>query len=114
MGGSYFRVHPRTYGPVYYGRTGRSRFDDPRGQYGVLYTALDAYGAFIESFGQQTGVRTISSATLKSHCLTELYPRRPLILADLFNSCTLLATITSVALPRSSTGRPQYGNASMV
>jgi hypothetical protein len=71
---------------LHYGRSGRSRFDDPLGEYGVLYTARDAYGAFIETFGQITGVRTVSSATLKSYCLSELYPPRSLILVDLFAS----------------------------
>jgi hypothetical protein len=69
-----------------YGRSGRSRFDDPLGEYGVLYTARDAYGAFIETFGQSTGICSVSSAALKCHCLSELYPPRPLILADLFSS----------------------------
>src|ERR1019366_3690718 len=86
LGGSFFRS-PRSYHhPLHYGKSGRSRFDDPLGGYGVLYTACDAYGAFIETFGQVTGIRTVSSATLKSYCLSELYPPRPLILADLFGS----------------------------
>lgn len=86
FGGSFFRSHRSDHGPLYYGKSRRFRFDDPLGHYGVLYTARDAHGAFIETFGQITGIRTVSSATLKSHCLSELYPRRPLILADLFGS----------------------------
>jgi len=86
LGGSFFRSHSIAHEPLYYAKSGRSRFDDPLGRYGVLYTARDAYGAFIETFGQMTGTRTVSSATLKSYCLSELYPRRPLILVDLFSS----------------------------
>src|ERR1035441_4765373 len=86
LGGSFFRSHRRHHSPLYYGKSGRSRFDDPLWEYGVLYTACDAYGAFIETFGQVTGTRTVSSATLKSHCLSELFPPRPLILVDLFGS----------------------------
>jgi len=86
MGGSFFRCHKRHHDPLYYGRSGTYRFDDPDGQYGVLYTARDAYGAFIETFGQFTGVRTVSSALLRSCCLSELFPERPLILVDLYSS----------------------------
>ena len=58
-GGSLFRTHPRAASPFYFGRTGRNRFDDPLGQYSVLYAARDVFGAFIETFGQQTGVRSV-------------------------------------------------------
>ena len=82
-GGSLFRTHPHTAAPFYFGRTGRNRFDDPLGQYSVLYAARDAFGAFIETFGQQTGVRSVGVGDLKSRCLTEFYPASPLVLVDL-------------------------------
>jgi hypothetical protein len=59
LGGSFFRSHRSYHHPLHYGKSGRSRFDDPLGGYGVLYTACDAYGAFIETFGQVTGIRTV-------------------------------------------------------
>ncbi|MGO9094614.1 MAG: RES family NAD+ phosphorylase [Bryobacteraceae bacterium] len=90
MGGSFFRNHPSDRGPLYYGKSRRYRFDDPLGEYRVLYTARDAYGAFIETFGQITGIRTVSSALLKSYCLSELYPPRPLIMVDLCGSGCLV------------------------
>jgi len=86
IGGSFFRSHPSELGPLFYGRACRWRFDDPFGDYGVLYTARDIFGAFIETFGQITGIRTVSSAMLKRYSLSVLYPRRPLIVVDLFNS----------------------------
>ena len=58
--------------PVYFGRTGRCRFDDPEGLYGVLYVALDQYASFIETFGQATGLRTVSTAELKPYGLATL------------------------------------------
>ena len=70
-------------GPLYFGRTGRNRFDDPRGRYGVLYAARDTFGAFIETFGQETGTRTVGVGELKMRCLTEFYPVTPLSLVDL-------------------------------
>jgi hypothetical protein len=82
-GGSLFRTHLHTAVPLYFGRTGRNRFDDPKGRYGVLYAARDPFGAFIETFGQETGNRTVSVGELKMRCLTEFYPATPLSLVDL-------------------------------
>jgi hypothetical protein len=85
-GGSLFRTHLRSDAPFYFGRTGRNRFDDPLGEYGVLYAARDAFGAFIETFGQATGRRTVGVGDLKNRYLTEFYPAAPLILVDLVTS----------------------------
>src|SRR5688500_14349481 len=41
------RTHAPHYGPLYFGRSEFNRFDAPAGQYGVLYVAADAEGAFI-------------------------------------------------------------------
>lgn len=82
-GGSLFRTHPHTAAPFYFGRTGRNRFDDPLGQYSVLYAARDVFGAFIETFGQETGVRSVGVGDLKNRHLTEFYPTSPLRLVDL-------------------------------
>jgi hypothetical protein len=84
-GGSLSRTHLHANDPLYFGRTGRYRFDDPNGSYGVLYAARDPFGAFIETFGQQTGVRSVGAGELRRRCLTEFYPVRPLSLVDLFS-----------------------------
>jgi hypothetical protein len=84
-GGSLFRTHLDRDAPLFFGRTGRNRFDDPLGIYGVLYAARDPFGAFIETFGQETGTRTVGAGELKMRCLTEFYPAAPLSLVDLFN-----------------------------
>jgi hypothetical protein len=68
---------------LHFGRTGRNRFDDPSDRYAVLYAAGDPFGAFIETFGQETGVRTVGVGDLKMRCLTEFYPTRALSLVDL-------------------------------
>src|SRR5664279_524205 len=83
QGGSLFRTHPHTAAPFYFGRTGRNRFDDPDGEYSVLYAARCGFGAFIETFGQQTGVRSVGVGDLKNRRLTEFYPASPLRLVDL-------------------------------
>ena len=82
-GGSLFRTHLHSAAPLYFGRTARNRFDDPAGIYGVLYAARDPFGAFIETFGQETGNRTVGVGELKMRCLTEFYPVKPLSLVDL-------------------------------
>jgi hypothetical protein len=82
-GGSLFRTHLYGDAPLHFGRTGRNRFDDPTGRYGVLYAARDPFGAFIETFGQETGVRTVGVGDLKMRCLTEFYPAAALSLVDL-------------------------------
>jgi hypothetical protein len=53
------------------------------GDYAVLYAARDQFGAFIETFGQETGNRTVGVGELKMRCLTEFYPAIPLSLVDL-------------------------------
>jgi hypothetical protein len=83
QGGSLFRTHLHSDAPLHFGRTGRNRFDDPSGRYAVLYAARDPFGAFIETFGQETGVRTVGAGDLKMRCLTEFYPTAVLSLVDL-------------------------------
>jgi len=83
-GGSLYRTHLHSDPPFYFGRTGRNRFDDPLGTYGVLYAARDQFGAFIETFGQETGNLTVGAGELRMRCLTEFYPAKPLSLVDLF------------------------------
>lgn len=68
----------RDHEPLFFGRTGRNRFDDPLGEFGVLYAALDQHGAFIETFGQSTGNRALSTAELAERHLSRLSTRRRL------------------------------------
>jgi hypothetical protein len=48
-----------------------------------LYAARGPFGAFIETFGQETGNRTVGVGELRLRCLTEFYPVTPLSLVDL-------------------------------
>jgi hypothetical protein len=86
LGGSFFRSHGRSRSPLNFGRTGRNRFDDPLGDYSVLYAGRDIFAAFIETFGQDTGIRTLTTEELRSRSLTEFYPADPLVLVDLCSS----------------------------
>jgi hypothetical protein len=71
-------------GPSYFGRQPRNRFDAPTGEFGVLYVARDAHGAFIETFGHDTG-RTpfVTESELRSRELSIVRASRALRLVDL-------------------------------
>jgi len=86
LGGSFFRTHDRGRSPLNFGRTGRNRFDDPLGHYSVLYAGRDLFAAFIETFGQDTGIRTLTTEELRHRSLTEFYPADPLVLVDLVST----------------------------
>ncbi len=86
VGATLFRFHDRDKGPLFFGRTGRSRFDAPDGSFGVLYAALDEHCAFIETFGQSTGIRIVTRAELEQRVLSELKLMQSLTLIDLARS----------------------------
>lgn len=44
---AWFRIHKSQYSPLYYGYSGRNRFDAPKGEYGVMYVGADSCGCFI-------------------------------------------------------------------
>ena len=86
VGTTLFRLHDRSKGPVFFGRTGRNRFDAPDGGFGVLYLALDEHCAFIETFGQSTGIRIVTRALLEQRVLSQLRVMQPLNVIDLAHS----------------------------
>jgi hypothetical protein len=82
--GPWFRSHAVTRGPVYFGRNGRFRFDAPGRDYGVLYVARRPAGAFIETFGHDTGRdRVLDLQELHDRGLSRIEVLRPLRLVDL-------------------------------
>lgn len=83
---SWFRIHKTAHSPLYYGGSGENRFDDPMYEYGVMYVALDPHGAFIETFGSQTGIRIVSQDELYIRSISELTCKRPLKLVDITGS----------------------------
>ena len=52
--------------PIFFGRTRQNRFDDPLGEFGVLYAAEDAYGAFAETFGDFAAL-SVNSLTVSGY-----------------------------------------------
>ncbi len=80
------RLHNRGRSPLFFGRTGGNRFDSPNSSYGVLYAGLDEYCSFIETYGQTTGIRTVTSTAIEARHLAHLELRRSMKLIDLSNS----------------------------
>ncbi|HZO27164.1 MAG TPA: RES family NAD+ phosphorylase [Chloroflexota bacterium] len=81
--GPWLRLHRAHHGPVFFGRTLENRFDDPRQELGVLYAAETLDGAFIETFGRNPGLNTVSARQLSQRSLARLDVTRPLRLVDL-------------------------------
>ncbi len=80
---TWFRTHSIRRSPIFFGRTGGSRFDSADDSYGLLYVGQDAYGAFIETFGQSTGTNAVTTTALAERALAELKPNRSLRLVNL-------------------------------
>ena len=86
VGATIFRLHDRGKGALFFGKTGRNRFDSPDGSFGVLYAAVDEHCAFIETFGQSTGIRIVTRSSLEKGVLSFLKVTEPLLLIDLARS----------------------------
>jgi len=87
VAGSVFsRIHNRNDGPVFFGKTGRNRFDSPDGSFGVLYVGFDEHCAFIETFGESTGIRAVTRRALEQRHLAYLQTTESLTLIDLVSS----------------------------
>ena len=80
---SWFRIHQSRCSPLYYGNSGKYRFDAPAQEYGIMYIALDPHGCFIETFGSQTSIQVISYRELYLPSISQLSCDRPLQLVDL-------------------------------
>ena len=79
----WLRLHAARRDPVFFGKTGANRFDDPRKEFGILYAAEDAFGAFIEVYGRDPGINLVSERDLRKRTLSELVVGRELELVDL-------------------------------
>lgn len=80
------RLHARGRNPLFFGRTGGNRFDSPDYSFGVLYVGLDEYCSFIETYGQTTGIRSVTETALEGRHLAHLELLGPMKLIDLSNS----------------------------
>jgi len=90
--GPWFRFHAIDRDPLYFGRRCRHRFDSPEGEFGTLYMAGNERGAFIETFGQTTGIRVVSGSALAARALSEMTTDGPLQLVDLTEGLPRMGT----------------------
>lgn len=82
---SWYRLNPAGFNSaIYFDRSGRGRFDFPQASYGILYTAQNERGAFIETFGRTLGIRTVSQTALKQRSLFIITSDRSLVIVDIW------------------------------
>ena len=82
-----YRHHRRTLSPLYYGKKGDYRFDDPLcpdpGAFGVLYVGEDPECCLVESIPPHAGVPAVSGAYLDDRAIAEMTLLKPLLFIDL-------------------------------
>lgn len=89
-----YRVYWLDQDPRYFGKTRASRFDDPLGEYGVMYAAVTPEGAFAETLLPRPGVLAlttsveggtvpVSGAMIGAHGLAQVTCTTPLQCVDL-------------------------------
>lgn len=92
--GPAYRVHWLGHDPVRFGKDKRWRFDDPLGQYGVMYAAQTPEGAFAETLLPPPGILTptvtlilgsvpVAATTIAVHGLASVTCNTPLQCVDL-------------------------------
>ncbi len=72
VSGPLYRVHRLSHSGLFFGRSGRSRFDDPQKQFGVLYAALKPEAAFAEALLRQLEQMLILESALAERALSEI------------------------------------------
>ena len=82
-----YRHHQSIHDPLFFGMTGRYRFDDPdcpsAGSFGVLYAGADPECCLLESCGSTTGVPAVSAAYLDARQIARLELTEDLRFIDL-------------------------------
>jgi hypothetical protein len=85
-----FRHHQTKLDPLYYGKTGKNRFDDPdcpaSHAFGVLYTAEDPHGTIIESCEISARAPAVSGVYLHDRAIAKLEIQVDLRFIDVFTS----------------------------
>lgn len=81
--GPWQRFHLGKYGAIHFGKAGRMRFDDPYGEYGVLYMAEDEFGAFVETFLRNPELKLVDRGELDMRVLSEIEASETIKLVDL-------------------------------
>lgn len=77
------RIHRADLDPLFFGKSGGNRFDDPQGHYGVCYLAMSREGAFAETCLRTSGARFVAFSFLEARCFCAVEALEPLHLAPL-------------------------------
>lgn len=72
------RIHRLEHEPIWFGRTGGNRFDDPLQAYGVLYAGASIEGAFAEVFMREPGRTLLPKSDFDKRRVTTLETTRHL------------------------------------
>lgn len=83
---AWFRICKLRRSPIFFGRGTTHRFNAPGGEFGVMYIGADEHCAFIETLGQETGCRIVTTAALRERGWARVTLSRPLRLIDLVAS----------------------------
>lgn len=82
-----YRHHQSIHNPIFFGKTGNYRFDDPdcpaSGSFGVLYAGADPECCLLESSGSTTGVPAVSGTYLDSRQIARMELTEDLRFIDL-------------------------------
>lgn len=82
-----YRHHQKIHDPLFFGKTGNYRFDDPAcpatGCFGVFYVGADPECCLLESCGSTTGVPAVSGAYLDARAIAKLELTESLRFIDL-------------------------------
>ncbi|MEN9518624.1 MAG: hypothetical protein RLZZ381_1212 [Cyanobacteriota bacterium] len=83
----WYRLNPAGFdSAIYFDRSGKGRFDSPESELGILYSAENVGGAFIETFGRNLGIRTVSQIALQQRNLFKITSDRPLMIVNLWGA----------------------------
>lgn len=72
------RIHTAGFGPIYFDKTTKGRFNAPDCSYGVLYVACNAWGAVAESLLRNVGETSVSESFVTSKAYARLRLTRDL------------------------------------
>lgn len=78
-----WRFHSSSHGAIYFGHEVLGRFDDPQGEFGVLYAAQDIEGAFAETFGRLRDPRLLTRRELGGRTLSLVTVTHAVALVDM-------------------------------
>jgi hypothetical protein len=81
MAGPWTRIHSQP--PLYFGKGGAHRFDDPEQKYGVLYAGVDLSGALPEVFGNRVRYGAISIKELQTAQVSQIVAARAARFVDI-------------------------------